>query len=141
MTAPRCFLPLMGALLLAPLVLGAPDKDKADEEELLPPTTIKSGDFKKEIAALQEAAALLKNVSDEKSAKQACSKIQSLFRNLPPLLGGSHVELETLAKAQNAVSDEMQSRMKEPYFETAKMQEAWTLMTDAFSRPSATPVK
>ena len=40
--------------------------------------------LKKEVRALEEAAALMEAVSDEESAKKASVKIRNLFRSLPP---------------------------------------------------------
>lgn len=98
---------------------------------------VKDSQLRKELRALDEAAALLAEVNDEKSAKAAYSKIQSHFRNLPPYLKGNAQELNMLAAAQNRVSAHMWRLMSQPFFETAKLQEAWTLMTDPFSRPCA----
>lgn len=132
----RLLLPLLGALLLAPVAPGAPKKvDNPLQQQI---DAVKSNDFKKEITALGEAILQLQEVTDEKTAKAACTKITSLFKNLPPLLGGNANELEQLARAQNRLSLEMWRLMKEPYFENTELQAAWTLMTDPFSRPSAT---
>ncbi len=42
-----------------------------------------------------------------------------------------------LAKAQNKVNDQMERLMSTAYFVPSGLQEAWTLMTDPFSRRSA----
>lgn len=131
---------LICTALLALPALGATGKDKDKEAKPESPLAqqiekVKSSNFKKELKALDEAANILDGVTDEKSAKAACTKIYSLFKNLPPLLGGNAFELDLLAKAQNRVSLYMWQFKKEPFFESVKMQETWTLMTDQFSRP------
>ncbi len=95
------------------------------------------GSIGKEMAALGEAAAMLADVKDEASATAVSEKICKKFANLPPLLGGSDAELELLAKAQNKVNDQMERLMSAEYFVSSGLQEAWTLMTDQFSRRSA----
>lgn len=93
--------------------------------------------FKQELRALEKAAGILDTVSDERTAKSACQRIRLLFRTLPPLIDGSNQELELLAKVQNLVNRKMWARINEPYFEASELQQVWTLMTDPFSRPSA----
>lgn len=141
MTPRRILLPLLSALLLAPMAMGATkasDKPQKPENPLqLQIDTARATNFKKEITALGEAVLLLQEVKDEKTAKTACTKITSLFKNLAPLLGGSANDLEQLARAQNRMSLEMWRLLKEPFFEKTELQAAWTLMTDPFSRPSA----
>lgn len=138
MTLHRLLLPLLGALLLAPFAQGAPEKPKKVDNPLQQQIdAAKAPNFKKEITALGEAVLLLQEVTDEKTAKAACTKITSLFKNLDPLLAGNGNDLEQLARAQNRMSVEMWRLTKEPFFEKTALQEAWTLMTDPFSRPSA----
>lgn len=126
------------ALLCSPMVAQAQAKPKLPTPPAPKPyADVKNTKLRKELLALDEAAALLAEVNNEKSAKEASRKIERLFHNLPPLLGGSGRELDLLATAQNRVSAQMWRMIKEPYFETMKLQELWTLMTDPFSRPSA----
>lgn len=110
------------------------NKPHQSAQEPKPYANVKNTNLRKELTALDEAAAILAEVKDERSAKDAYGKIYRSFRNLPPILGGNHQELEMIARAQNRVSSHMWRLMKEPYFEKAKLQEAWTLMTDPFSR-------
>ncbi len=100
-------------------------------------TKLPKGNFGKEMAALGEAAAMLSKVKDEAAATEAAEQLCKKFAKLPPLLGGSDSELELLAKAQNRVSDQMERLMSSPWFVSSGLQEAWTLMTDHFSRRSA----
>ncbi len=95
------------------------------------------GNFGKEMTALGEAAAMLAGVNDEASAKEAADKLCKKFGHLPPLVGGTESQLELLAKAQNKVNDQMERLMATSYFAPSGLQEAWTLMTDHFSRRSA----
>lgn len=138
---PLLLLPLC-ALVAAPLH-AAPttttnnSKSKTVPLSERPYADVKNLVLRKELQALDEAANLLAEVNDEKSAKQAHSKIDRLFRMLPPITGGSAQELDLLARAQNKVSSQMWRLMEEEYFEKAQLQESWTLMTDHFSRPSA----
>lgn len=99
---------------------------------------IKDPIFRRELKALEEAAEVLEAVNDESSAKKAVMKLTASFRNLPPPLRADQPMLEMWAKAQNRVSFQMWRLKEEPYFEKLKMQELWTLITDPFSRPSAT---
>ena len=68
-------------------------------------------DFTHEFAALEEAVTLLQGVRDE--------------------------ELLQWARLQNRVSTEMWRLKKEPFWETQKLQEVWTLISDPFSRPGS----
>ncbi len=95
------------------------------------------GSFGKEMAALGEAATMLSKVKDEAAAREAAEKICKKFAALPPILNGSDAELEMLAKAQNRVNDQMERLMSTAYFVPSGLQDAWTLMTDPFSRRSA----
>ncbi len=95
------------------------------------------GAIGKEMAALGEAATMLAGVKDEAGAKEVAEKLCKKFAAMPPVLGGTDAELEMLAKAQNKVNDQMERLMSSEYFVPAGLQEAWTLMTDHFSRRSA----
>ncbi len=102
---------------------------------------VTKGDFSRELAALNEAAGLLAEVKDEKGAQAVAKKLRQTFTALPVVTGGSEAELENLAKTQNRASRQMERLKGEPYFETAGLQECWTLMTDPFSRRSARKIK
>ncbi len=106
------------------------NKGKAEEKQ-------PQGSLGKEMAALGEAAGLLAQVKDEAGATQTAEKLCKKFASMPPLLTGTASELELLSKAQNKVSDQMERLMSTPYFVSSGLQEAWTLMTDHFSRRSA----
>ncbi len=95
------------------------------------------GNFGKEMAALGEAAAMLAKVKDEAAAKETAEQLCKRFAKLPPIVDGSDSQLELLAKAQNKVNDQMERLMVTEYFVSSGLQEAWTLMTDHFSRRSA----
>lgn len=94
--------------------------------------------FRRELKALDEAAEVMEGVNDEASAKKAVIKLTNVFRQLPPPISADQRTLEIWARAQNRVSFHMWRLKDEPYFEKLKMQELWTLITDPFSRPSAT---
>ena len=113
-------------------------KGEVDEKmEGVSKPIVTKGDFGKELTALNEAAGMLAEVKDEASAKEIVKKLIHTFSSLPPLLNGNEDDLEKLARAQNAVSRQMMRLKDLPYFESAGLQEAWTLMTDQFSRRSA----
>lgn len=133
---------LLSALLLSPVASAATDKEKEEKapSQFAPELEqLSSTAFKKEVKALNDAVYILEEVNDEKSAKAAIHKLTSLFKNLPPLLNGNGRDLEILARAQNRVSLHMWRLINEPFFQKLNMQETWSLITDPFSRPSATP--
>ncbi len=107
-------------------------RNKGEEE-----VVVVQGSLGKEIAALNLAAQELAEVKDEASAKDVAKSLCSKFASMNPILGGSEGELLELSRAQNRVSKEMWRLMAEPYFESSRLQEAWTLMLDQFSRRSA----
>ncbi len=109
-------------------------KDKRHNKDK---TAAPKGSFGKEMAALGEAAAMLAKVTDEASATETAEKLCKKFASMPPILNGTNEELELLAKAQNRVNDQMERLMSTSYFVPSGLQEAWTLMTDQFSRRSA----
>lgn len=94
-------------------------------------------DFSKEFAALNEGAALLAEVSDEKSAKDVAKKLISKFNLLPIPMGGSESELELWAKTANKLNRQMERLKNQPWFVSSRLQEAWSLATDPFSRRKA----
>lgn len=93
--------------------------------------------FISEIKALTEAETMLKTISDEKSAKSVKVKLMHKFSLLRPINGGTEEQLMELARAQNRVSAVMWDLKKEPYFETADLQQLWTVMTHHYARRSA----
>ncbi len=93
--------------------------------------------YDREFAALEEAAKLLTTVNSEESAKKAAEKLRALFSPLPAPVKGSEAELMQWARLQNRVSEQMWRLKKEPYWETQKLQEIWTLISDPFSRPGS----
>lgn len=141
--------PKLHSLLLAAMVCGSlavADTSKEEEDDVKGTTPltaeiekVKNSNFKRELRELDKAAVILDTVVDEKTAKAAVTRIVRRFSvtSLRPLIGGNMQELELLAKAQNQVNEKMWRLMNEPYFESAGMQKAWKIMTDSFSRPSA----
>lgn len=119
---------LSGSLVVAQEKGGNPD---AQIESVRDPK------WKRELKALQEAAVIMETVQDEVSAKKAAGKLCQMFRTLPPPINGEQQMLELWARAQNRVSAHMWRLVKEPYFVSSGLQEAWTLITDPFSRPRA----
>ena len=122
---------VVNALLLAACVFGAPLRAA--------PSTGggTTDDFTHEFAALEEAVTLLQGVRDEASAKKVMVKLRSTFSKLPAPVKGSEAELMQWARLQNRVSTEMWRLRKEPFWETQKLQEVWTLISDPFSRPGS----
>jgi len=92
----------------------------------------------KEFAALAEARTLLLTIKDEKTAELASEKITRIFDQIGPHFGNrSWGQVDKLATAQNHINRIMKDLMKEEYFEKAKLQVLWTLMTDPESRRMA----
>ncbi len=114
-----------------------PAKEKREARRSKDEDATPKGSIGKEMAALGEAATMLAQVKDEAAAREAAEKIRRKFAPLAPILNGSDAELELLAKAQNKVNDQMERLMATEYFVTSGLQDAWTLMTDQFSRRSA----
>lgn len=90
--------------------------------------------FKREFAALEEAANLLDSITDEKSASQVANKISRTFTLLPIPTKGTDAQLEEWANRQNKINDKMEELKKLDYFESSGLQKAWTLITDPNSR-------
>ncbi len=124
------------SLAVPPAAL-ADDDAPSSRQEAKGKETRSKGSYAKEMAALGEAATMLSGVKDEEGAKDVAEKLCRKFANLPPLLTGTDAELELLAKAQNKVNDQMERLMTTPYFVSSGLQDAWTMMTDQFSRRSA----
>ena len=90
--------------------------------------------FKREFAALEEAATLLESITDEKSASQVANKLSRTFTLLPIPTKGTDTQLEEWARLQNKVNAKMEELQKLDYFESSGLQKAWTLITDPNSR-------
>lgn len=91
----------------------------------------------KEFEALKEAQALLAEVNDEKAAEKAAKKISTTFGRLEAPIEMSDAQIEEWSIEQNKVSAQMERLRKQPYFEASGLQEAWTNVTDPFSRKRA----
>ena len=132
---------LLIALAISTVGLVSPANAQAPAPAAVPSQVdkVQNPVLKKEVKALEEAAALMEAVSDEESAKKAAIKIRNLFRSLPPPTSGSQADLEIWARAQNRFSAQMWRIIKEPYFQSQKMQEIWTLVTDPYSRKGSVP--
>ncbi len=129
-------LPALCAVVLG--LLACPSEAQQDDGSLDSQIqSVRNSQLKRELQALQEAAVLMETVQDEETAKKAAAKLRQLFRTLPPPIKGEQKELEIWARAQNRVSAHMWRLLKEPYFVSSGLQEAWTLITDPFSRPRA----
>lgn len=96
-----------------------------------------SSQYAKEIETLEKAGPILDSVTDESTAKSAATKLRQMFNGLPVLSKATSAEMEALAAAQNKISERMFKLKDQPYFESSGLQEAWTLMTDHFSRRRA----
>lgn len=96
-----------------------------------------SVDLDKEFNALKEAQALLAEVKDEKSAKDAAKKICTTFGRLPAPITMSDHDIEQWSIEQNKVSAQMERLRSQPYFESSGLQDAWTNVTDPYSRKRA----
>lgn len=94
-------------------------------------------DFSREFEALNEGAAMLAEVSDEKSAEKVAKKLISKFNLLPIPMGGSEKELELWAKTANKLNRQMERLKTQPWFVSSGLQEAWSMATDPFSRRKA----
>lgn len=126
---------------LTPEQMAAAEKKAAEEAVEEEYKRGRGFDYTKEFKALDEAAALLAEVNDEKAAKDAAKKISVLFSPLPIPLSGSDAELERWARLQNKVNRQMERLMQMPYWAESGLQEAWTLVTDPFSRRRAQKTK
>ena len=96
-----------------------------------------SVDLDKEFNALREAQALLAEVADEKSAEKAAKKICSTFGRLPAPINMSDHDIEQWSIELNKVSAQMERLRALPFFESSGLQEAWTNVTDPYSRKRA----
>ena len=128
----------VGVAVLTPAPVYARNDDDDEKTTKAPVNQANlSRAFISEIKALGEAETMLKTISDEKSAKAVKVKLMHKFSLLRPINGGSEEQLQELARAQNRVSAVMWDLKKEPYFETADLQQLWTVMTHHYARRSA----
>lgn len=139
----RQLLKLLLSLLLLPLAaVAVPGASAAGDDgakakpAAKAPETI-SRDYQKEIDLLRAAADKLAAVNSEESAKDVSRKLSRDFHAMPPLVTGNEKEIIALSEARNAVSRHMMRLKKEEWFVSSGLQDAWTLMTDAFSRRRA----
>ncbi len=131
--------PLFIALSLAALALTAPASGQSSAAGTSQAAQVQDPVLKKEVKALEQATQLMEAVNDEESAKRAATRIRNLFRLLPPPVGGSQADILIWSRAQNRFSAQMWRIMKEPYFQSQKMQEVWTFVTDPYSRKGGLP--
>ncbi len=113
------------------------EEELADIERASNSARAQNANLDGEFNALREAQALLAEVNDEQSAKKAARKISSLFGRLPVPVEMSDSDIEQWSIEQNKVSAQMERLRNEPYFESSGLQEAWTNVTDPFSRRRA----
>ncbi len=116
-------------------------EDELADIELQKKGGINNADLDKEFEALKEAQAILAEVSDEKSAAKAAKKICSVFGKLPAPIEMSDAEIELWSIEQNKVSAQMERLRKMPFFDSSGLQEAWTNVSDPFSRKRAQRAK
>lgn len=131
----------VGVAVVAPAPVYARNDDDDDDDKKTKKAPVHQANltraFASEIKALTEAETMLKTISDEKSAKAVKVKLMHKFSLLRPINGGTEAQLLELARAQNRVSAVMWDLKKEPYFETAELQQLWTVMTHHYARRSA----
>ncbi len=97
----------------------------------------KGGDMAAEFAALAQAAELLKTVQDEDSARKAADKLLNMFERLDAPTDVADDDIERWATEQNKVNREMERLRKQQWFESSGLQDAWTAISDPFSRKRA----
>ena len=116
-------------------------EDELADIELQKKGGINNADLDKEFDALKEAQAILAEVNDEKAAEKAAKKICSIFGKLQAPIEMSDGEIEQWSIEQNKVSAQMERLRKMPYFDASGLQEAWTTVSDPFSRKRAQRAK
>ena len=116
-------------------------EDTLADIELMKKGGINNASMDKEFEGLKDAQALLAEVNDEKSAEKAAKKICSIFGKLPAPIEMSDGEIEQWSIEQNKVSAQMERLRKMPFFEASGLQEAWTNVSDPFSRKRAQRAK
>lgn len=116
-------------------------EDELADIELQKKGGLNNADLDKEFDALKEAQAILAEVNDEKSAEKAAKKICSIFGKLQAPIEMSDGEIEQWSIEQNKVSAQMERLRKMPYFDASGLQEAWTNVSDPFSRKRAQRAK
>ncbi|MBQ7022607.1 MAG: hypothetical protein IJN29_03445 [Akkermansia sp.] len=116
-------------------------EDALADIEMMKKGGLNNADMDKEFDGLREAQALLAEVNDEKSAEKAAKKISSIFGRLPAPIEMTDGEIEQWSIEQNKVSAQMERLRKMPFFESSGLQEAWTNVSDPFSRKRAQRAK
>lgn len=116
-------------------------EDELADIELQKKGGLNNADLDKEFDALKEAQAILAEVNDEKAAEKAAKKICSIFGRLQAPIEMSDGEIEQWSIEQNKVSAQMERLRKMPYFDASGLQEAWTNVSDPFSRKRAQRAK
>ena len=116
-------------------------EDELADIELQKKGGLNNADLDKEFDALKEAQAILAEVNDEKAAEKAAKKICSIFGKLQAPIEMSDGEIEQWSIEQNKVSAQMERLRKMPYFDASGLQEAWTNVSDPFSRKRAQRAK
>ncbi len=116
-------------------------EDELADIELQKKGGLNNADLDKEFDALKEAQAILAEVNDEKAAEKAAKKICSIFGRLQAPIEMSDAEIEQWSIEQNKVSAQMERLRKMPYFDASGLQEAWTNVSDPFSRKRAQRAK
>ena len=116
-------------------------EDALADIELMKKGGINNASMDKEFEGLKDAQALLAEGNDEKSAEKAAKKICSIFGKLPAPIEMSDGEIEQWSIEQNKVSAQMERLRKMPFFEASGLQEAWTNVSDPFSRKRAQRAK
>lgn len=101
----------------------------------------KGADMAAEFAALMKAGDILATVSDEASACKAADKILNIFEKLPAPDEVNDDDIEMWATEQNKINKQMEKLRQEPWFDNSGLQEAWTAVTDPFSRKRARRLK
>ena len=69
--------------------------------------------------------------------EKAAKKIASNFGRLQAPISMTDAEIEQWSIEQNKVSAQMERLRSQPYFEASGLQEAWTNVTDPYSRKRA----
>lgn len=101
----------------------------------------KGADMAAEFAALMQAGELLATVADEASAKKAADKILNIFEKLPAPEEVNDDDIELWATEQNKINKQMEELRKQPWFVDSGLQDAWSAVTDPFSRKRAQRLK
>lgn len=116
-------------------------EDELADIELAKKSGVGNASLDKEFEALKEAQAMLAEVNDEKAAEKAAKKIATNFGRLQAPISMTDAEIEQWSIEQNKVSAQMERLRKMPFFDASGLQEAWTAVSDPFSRKRAQRAK